>query len=175
MRSFTPDVLAFGHLATLQAKMDVIDALMEEISLLVSDLIVNYRGQMDAVREKYWTDLMVVTEAKTKAYIFSMQTKADEVRRNEVSNESVSSANDSIELKRQELQIKERVLAAQEKANSDRLSETLRDAGNKKTAAIKKAQNKVDAILDDCVKLAAKLDDLGDPEEVSDLVLGRVM
>ena len=30
--------------------------------------------------------------------------------------------NDSIELKRQELQIKERVLAAQEKANSDRLS-----------------------------------------------------
>ena len=104
-----------------------------------------------------------------------MQTKADEVRRNEVSNESVSSANDSIELKRQELQIKERVLAAQEKANSDRLSETLRDAGNKKTAAIKKAQNKVDAIFDDCIKLAAKLDDLGDPEEVSDLVLGRAM
>ena len=43
MRSFTPDVLAFGQLATLQAKMDIIDALMEEISLLVlvSDLIVN--------------------------------------------------------------------------------------------------------------------------------------
>ena len=104
-----------------------------------------------------------------------MQTKADEVRRNEVSNESVSSANDSIELKRQELQIKERVLAAQEKANSDRLSETLRDAGNKKATALKKTQNKADEILDDCVKLVANLDDLGDPEEVSDLVLGRVM
>ena len=78
-------------------------------------------------------------------------------------------------MKRQELQIKERALAAQEKANSDRLSETLCYAGNKKAAALKKAQNKVDAIFDDCVKLAAKLDDLGDPEEVSDLVLGRVM
>ena len=78
-------------------------------------------------------------------------------------------------MKRQELQIKERALAAQEKANSDRFSETLRDAGNKKANGLKNAQNKADAIFDDCVKLAAKLDDLGDPEEVSDLVLGRVM
>ena len=66
-------------------------------------------------------------------------------------------------------------MSPKEKANSDRLSETLRDAGNKKAAALKKAQNKADAIFNDCVKLAAKLDDLGDPEEVSDLVLGRVM
>ena len=113
MRSFTPDVLAFGQLATLQAKMDIIDALMEDISLLVTDLTVNYKSELNSVREKYWTDLMVNTEAKTKGYIFSMQTKADEIRESKASNESVSSANDSIELKRQELQIKERALAAQ--------------------------------------------------------------
>ena len=55
--------------------MDINEALLEDISLLVSDLIVNYRGQIDAVREKYWTDLMVVTEAKTKAYIFRYKLK----------------------------------------------------------------------------------------------------
>jgi hypothetical protein len=137
MRYFSPDHLAEGHLATFDDKMQDFEVLVEEFVMSVDDLCIDYKIEMGPTKERYWTDLIVTVEAKMMAYRSSMTDKAMEIRNNIASTVSNgdSRSHDSTALKRQELQKAERAVAAQEKANADRLSETLREAETKKSAA----------------------------------------
>ena len=177
MRTFVSESLTEGHLQTFDAKMDGFEALLEDFVLSVEDLCFDYKTEMGPVKEKYWTDLVVTTESKARTYRSSMMKKVSEVRTNHGTRENSAEEryqDQSLQLKRQELQIQERALAVKEKESADKLSETLREAGTKKSAAMTKAKNKCDAIFEDCDLLSDKIA-LGDMKEASDLVIGRAM
>ena len=110
-------------------------------------------------------------------YKCSMMEKATEIRNNLSSNESNEDPRplDNTALKRQELQIAERSLAAHEKDRSDRQSNELRERAVKRTVAVTKAKKKVDAIFEDTEKLYDKLAALGDPKTVTDIVQRKLL
>ena len=177
MRTFTSDSLTEGHLPTFDAKMEGFEALMEDLALSVEDLSLDYKTEMGHTKEKSWTDLLVTTETKARTYRSSMMNKVVEIRNNlgsRVNNGEGRYQDESLQLKRQELQIQERALAVREKESADKLSETLREAGTKKSAGITKAKNKCEAIFEDCDVLSDKIA-LGDLSETNDLVIGRAM
>ena len=175
MRNLPPERVAQGHLATLDAKLQSFEDLMEQFVISIDELCLEYKTELGPTKEKYWTDLLVNTEAKTLNYKCSMMEKATEIRNNLSSNESNEDPRplDNTALKRQELQIAERSLAAHEKDRSDRQSSELRERAVKRTVAVTKAKKKVDAIFEDTEKLYDKLAALGDPKNVTDIVLGR--
>ena len=177
MRSFRPEDLVEGHLATIDAKLGSFEELVEQFVLKVEELCLTYKPELGQIKERYWTDLLFTVEAEARAYSLSMVNKVTEIRSNNSSNVSQddSRALDSTALKRQELQIAERSLAAQEKDRLERHSSELREKAEKRSVSKRKAKNKADAIFEDIETLNDKLSALGDPQGVSDIVLGRAV
>ena len=175
MRTLPPERLVEGLLATLDAKLETFDELVEQFALKVEELCLTYKNELGQVKEKYWTDLLVNVEAESVNYKIAIANKVTEIRNNISSNVSQDDtrALDSTALKRQELQIAERSLAAQEKDRMERNSSELREKAMKRSVSVAKVKKKVDAIFEDIEKLNDKLSAIGDPEGVSDIVLGR--
>ena len=175
MRSFPPEELAEGHLATIDVKLESFEELVEQFVLKIEELCLDYKQELGQSKEKYWTDLLVTAEAEAKAYKRSMVKRVTEIRNSNSSNvtQDDSRALDSTDLKRQELQIAERSLAAQEKDRLDRHSSELREKAAKRTISATKITKKVDAIFEEIEKLNDKLSAVGDPQQVTDIVLGR--
>ena len=175
MRAIPPDSLVEGHLATIDVKLDNLENLVEEFVLKTEELCQTYKDELGQAREKNWTDLLVTVEDEALNYKVSILNKATEIRNSISLNASQDDTRplDSTALKRQELQIAERSLAAQEKERLERHSSDLRERAAKRSISVTKVKKKVDAIFEDIDKLNDKLAALGDPQQATDIVLGR--
>ena len=156
------------------------ESVYKEAIKQINSLCLVHKDDLSQERVDHWTEQKSQVHQKAKDYKKAMYAKLHELsNQNRVAavNEG-EGINDfhtqSLELKKQELQIREKALAVKEKENADKASELLKQAAEKKAAAICKAKLKFTAIFADCELLAGKVDVefLGD---YSNMEISRMM
>ena len=163
----------------LDYKLDEINfkSAYNEFVLSVESLCIKHKEDLGNEGVNRWKHVQTEARAKAVDYRKKMRKKAFEIG-NAACGGEVLAANvvdpNLLDLKKKELLIQERVLAAKEKKSAEKAAEALKEASLKRSIAVAKAKHKVSAITDECEALNEKIS-IEYISDLSDLEITRLM
>ena len=177
MEDFPADQLDQAELVFFDKNMSSFESAYNEFVLSVESLCIKHKEDLGNEGVNRWKHVQTEARAKAVDYRKKMRKKAFEIG-NAACGGEVLEANvvdpNLLDLKKKELLIQERVLAAKEKKSAEKAAEALKEASLKRSIAVAKAKHKASAITDECEALNEKIS-IEHISDLSNLEITRLM